>query len=843
MGRDWLQTNGVRIYYDLGAVRINNEYAPLEEDYLIGNVARMTFTTVLKPQASTVCEVKIKNKMKKGKAYVIEHQNSEFLRNFPGVSVTSAVISSDDHRKIPIVITNNTNQTLKVYRGSVIGNITSALEIAVVENDEGGGSKVDLENVKVACQFRAPITKLVRHNSDLFATTDKDLGRTSTVKMRIDTGNHSPIKKSPYRAPLKQREEISKAVDEMLQAKVIEKSRSPWSFPVVLVTKRDGSNRFCIDYRSLNNITKNNSFPLPMIDDLLATLGKAKYFSKLDQKSGYWQVELDEKDKEKTAFTCHKGLFHFNVLPFGLTKAPSVFQELVSVVLEGMDRYALAYLDDVLIFSKTKEDHLRDIENVFRQLREHNLKLKLSKCEFFMDEISYLGFTVNEKGIQPDSDKIKAISTLATPQSVRDVRSFIGMCSYYRRFIPKFSSIAEPLIELTRKYARFKWTEGCQLAFDSLKNSLIGASVLAYPDLNKPYNLYTDASNFAIGACLTQTHFDQDEGREVERPIYFLSHKLSDTQSRWSTIEKEAFAIFYALQKLDHYLHNSTFVIYCDHKPLEYLFKSPIQNKKIQLWALSISAYDCQIRHLAGRENVCADLLSRSTGASEDKAFKPLDLDDRTYEVGVIDSNEFEPREFASYHPEVAPPAVSTKPEWQNVDIVMAQDEDRDIYELRERLREGEATESEKNKYLILDETLYYLSHPDEEPNLKLYVPNKLREEVLMQYHDQNGHMGIDKTYRSIRENTIGQVFSRRWQITSVSVFLVKQGTLRRLPLKYKRLICHHIHLPKLRWIFLVHIPLRCLETNILSVSLTYTVAGPNVSPCPTRKQKLLHTC
>ena len=640
LGRDWLQTNGVRIYYDLGAVRINNEYVPLEEDYLIGNVARMTFTTVLKPQASTVCEVKIKNKMNKNKAYVIEHQNSEFLRNFPGVSVTSAVISSDNHRKIPIVLTNNTNQTLKVYRGCVIGCVTSALEIAVVENDKGCGSKVDLENVKVACQFRAPITKLVRQNSDLFATTDKDLGRTSTVKMKIDTGNHSPIKKSPYRAPLKQREAISKAVDEMLQAKVIEKSRSPWSFPVVLVTKRDGSNRFCIDYRSLNNITKNNSFPLPVIDDLLATLGEAKYFSKLDLKSGYWQVELDEKDKEKTAFACHKGLFQFNVMPFGLTNAPSVFQELMSVVLEGMDRYALAYLDDVLIFSKTKEEHLKHIENVFRQLREHNLKLKLSKCEFFMDEISYLGFTVNEKGIQPDSDKIKAISTLATPQSVRDVRSFIGMCSYYRRFIPKFSSIAEPLIELTRKYARFKWTEGCQLAFDSLKNSLIGASVLAYPDLNKPYNLYTDASNFAIGACLTQTHFDQDEGRDVERPIYFLSHKLSDTQSRWSTIEKEAFAIFYALQKLDHYLHNSTFVIYCDHKPLEYLFKSPIQNKKIQLWALSISAYDCQIRHLAGRENVCADLLSRSTGASEDKIFKPLDLDDRTYEVGVIDSND-----------------------------------------------------------------------------------------------------------------------------------------------------------------------------------------------------------
>ena len=264
------------------------------------------------------------------------------------------------------------------------------------------------------------------------------------------------------------------------------------------------------------------------------------------------------EDKEKTAFTCHKGLFEFNVMPFGLTNAPAVFSQLMGLVLEGLEDLTIAYLDDVLIFSSSLEEHLAHIQVVFDRLKTHSLKLKLKKCSFLQKETKYLGFIINENGVKPDKAKVEAIKSLKAPTTVKEVRSFIGMTSFYRRFIPNFSKIAKPIIELTKKYAKFKWTEQCQKAFDYLKDSLTVVPLLAYPDVNKPYVLYTDASDTCIGACLTQEcSEDEDKLYKVknsEKPIYFLSHRLSKTQQKLPTIEKEAFAIHYALQKMDQNL-------------------------------------------------------------------------------------------------------------------------------------------------------------------------------------------------------------------------------------------------------------------------------------------------
>ena len=309
--------------------------------------------------------------------------------------------------------------------------------------------------------------------------------------MQIDIGNNVPIKMKPYRTPIKNREVIDKAINEMLDADVIKRSRSPWSFPEVIVDKKDGSKRFCVDFRKLNQITKKNSYPLPLIDDILALLGKAKFFTYLDLKSGYWQVAMDEKDKEKTAFACRKGLFEFNVMPFGLSNAPAVFQELMSVVLQGCNDFATAYLDDIMVFSSTLEEHLEHLSITFGKLRQHNLKLRLKKCSFLQLETNYLSFVMSEEGIKPDEKKIEAIKSLPVPTCVREVRSFIGMCSYYRRFIPIFSQIAEPIIALTRKYAHFKWSDTHQRAFEYLKDSLTAVPLLVYPDSNKPYTLVT----------------------------------------------------------------------------------------------------------------------------------------------------------------------------------------------------------------------------------------------------------------------------------------------------------------------------------------------------------------
>lgn len=755
LGRDWLTQNGVRMFFDLGALKVGQEYIALEEDIHISSIVRLVQQITLKPQHMHTCMARTKLRNGVGRVYEIEQLRSGYVSRFCGISVANAVVRINKSRTFPMIIMNNTNQTITLRRGcpvakfSTIGTVS---EITLPTKQKYHIADADLGKVDVPEEFRPKISKLLEENKDLFVSEDKFLGRTDTVEMRINTGEHKPIKKQPYRTPLRQRRLVDSAIDEMMEAGVVERSRSPWGFPIVLVQKKDGSKRFCVDFRALNKITRKNAHPLPVIDDILASLGSAKYFSKLDLKSGYWQVKMHEDDKEKCAFTCHRGLFHFNVMPFGLANAPGVFQELMSIVLRGQEDFALAYLDDILVFSNTIEDHLQHIERVLSSLREHNLKLKPAKCEFFKRETQYLGFKISEEGIQPDHDKVKAIKSVSTPTTVKEVRAFIGMTSYYRRFIANFSDIAEPLINLTRKYSRFLWDDACQAAFDCLKEKLSEVVILAYPDTNKQYKLYTDASDRSIGACLTQQVYDQSEEKEIERPIYFLSHKLSDTQTRWSTIEKEAYAIHYSLQKLNHYLHGATFTIYTDHKPLEYLLKSSIQNRKIQTWALGMAGYDCTIQYLQGRDNMCADLLSRAVDAPVSDDDQQVDIDNRNYTVSAINSNQFEPKEFASYKNDDDPVATHERPTIQGLDLISEQDADRDIFELKRRIKGSKASKLEQKKYILMDEIVYYLSQPDDEPVFRLYVPSHLRQRVLVQYHDDNGHMGVEKTFHSIKQ-------------------------------------------------------------------------------------------
>ena len=610
--------------------------------------------------------------------------------------------------------------------------------------------------VDVPYEYRSQIINILKTNADIFAQTDSQLSHTDTVRMKIDTGDNLPIKLRPYRTPLNNRKVIDNAIDEMLSAKIIERSKSPWSFPVVIVDKKDGTKRFCVDFRALNKITKTNSYPLPVIDDVLARLGHARYFTSLDLKSGYWQVLMDDSDKEKTAFACHRGLFQFNVMPFGLCNAPAIFQNLMATVLEGLDQFTVAYLDDILIFSRTLEEHFSHIQQVFDRLREHSLRLKLKKCSFLKSETNYLGFVINENGILPEARKVNIIKKLATPTSVRDARSLIGMCSYYRRFIPRFSEIAEPIIALTRKHAKFKWDERCQVAFETLKEKLASFPVLGYPDPNKKYVLYTDASHNCIGACLTQPCDDilspGDCGKN-EKPIYYLSHKLSDTQTRWSTIEKEAFAIHFSLQKLDHYLHGAEFVIRTDHKPLKYYLDTPVQNKKIQLWALGIAGYNCKIEYIKGTDNSCADLLSRipqTAGLTQKKDAYDPDISDKSYQVNALNSNRFNPSRYASC--ELPPSDFIQKPcLGDDVDIVAEQSKDPDLIEIKYGLENEKLSHAMQKKHIVMDNILYYISQVDSDPVLRLYIPKQLRHAVIKQYHDDNGHMGLDKTNDAIK--------------------------------------------------------------------------------------------
>jgi hypothetical protein len=761
LGRDWLKENGVRLYFDLGLLRIDKTYVKLEEDIHISTILRLDKKIVIKPRTAMVCHVRFGNRFQLPKSGLVKVSNvdDECIFDDPGLMVQDSVHAITKSGKLPVVLINYTTRHYNFKRGSVIGKLTpmEVNEITTLddmqEEDENQVISEDFKDIQVPVEHKKALWQIIRENQDLFAKTDSELGQSDTVKMRIDTGDHRPIKNRPYRAPLNKRVVIEKALDEMLKAKVIERSMSPWAFPLVVVKKKDGSDRMCVDFRSLNKVVEPASFPLPLIDDILALLGGSTCFSSLDMKSGYWQVKLDDGSKCKTAFACHKGLFQFNVMPFGLHNAPAVFQELMNTVLQGCEDFAIAYLDDILIFSKNSEEHKKHIKIVFDRLRKHDLKLKLKKCAFFASETEYLGFIVSKDGVKPNPKKVEAIKSMPPPKSVREVRGFIGTCSYYRRFIPNFSQIAEPLINLTKKFARFKWTSECQTAFDYLKDSLAVVPLLAYPDTNKPYVLYCDSSCHSIGASLTQLTDSGDE-----KPIYFLSHKLSPCQSRWSTIEKEGFAIYYALQKLDHYLHNARFVIRTDHKPLKYILDSPMQNRKIQQWALSIAGYDCTVDYIAGKENHCADLLSRipDQPGKEESDFScesEPDIDDRTFEINTINSNKFDPKSFASC--QVEPSDEISIPDIKLtgvIDMQVEQGEDENIMKLKARLEKETATKYEQSHFFETQGILYYLSQADsEDPRLRVYLPHKFESVALGQYHDQLGHMALDKTYDSLR--------------------------------------------------------------------------------------------
>ena len=448
--------------------------------------------------------------------------------------------------------------------------------------------------------------QLLAQYADVFSSSDLDLGRTSLVKHAIHTRDSPPIKQPPRRVALAKREEMQRAVQEMAAAGLIERSDSPWCSPVVLVAKKDGTKRFCVDYRALNAVTVTDAYPLPRMDDTLDALVGVRWFSTLDLKSGYHQVEMEEGDKKKTAFSFGQGLWHFKVMPFGLCNAPSCFERLMERVLDGLQwKTALVYLDDVLVFGNTFEEECSRLEEVLCRLRAANLKLSPKKCTFFQPEVPFLGHVVGREGVHTDPLKVSAVQDWPVPTDVAAVRSFIGLCSYYRRFVPKFATIAAPLHQLTKKGARFLWDETCQRAFDELKRVMVSAPVLPYPDPSLPYLLDTDASAEGVGAVLSQVKDGQ------EWVVAYFSTKFSKAERNYCVTRKELAAVVKSLAHFHHYLYGAEFVVRTDHAALRWLKTLKEPEGQLARWLGKLEQYNYQMVHRAGRVHNNADSLSR----------------------------------------------------------------------------------------------------------------------------------------------------------------------------------------------------------------------------------------
>ncbi|CAF2775804.1 unnamed protein product [Rotaria sp. Silwood2] len=508
-------------------------------------------------------------------------------------------------------------------------------------------------------------------------------------------------------------------------------SASPWASPVILAPKKDGSLRFCVDYRKLNGVTIRDAYPIPRIDDTLDSLQEAKFVSTLDLRSGYWQVEMDKNSREKTAFVTHKGLFEFNVMPFGLTNAPATFQRLMDIVLAGLKwQCCLVYIDDVVIFSPTFEQHILDLEKVFQALRSANLTLKASKCQFCRREMRYLGHIITQNGIKPDPDLIKSVTNFPQPKKIKDVQSFLGLTGYYRRFIKDYSKIAEPLQQQLRNSQKgnhhLNWSRGCTDAFETLKTRLTNAPIMNTPNFEQPFILELDACEYGVGAVLTQEY---DENKYV---IAYASRTLSTAERKYGATEREALAIVWATKHFRPYLEGNKIYVRSDCKALEWMRTAKDVTGRIARWAMKLSAYQIEeIRYRPGKLNANADSLSRNP--------LPDDIINQ-HEVSTIET------------------AVNL---WQNTnilnDIKEEQQADPKLKQIINFLEIKPTTDSsdKRNPHILVNGLLYKVKNSNKHYNQRiigekhlLVIPKTMQNKLLEWAHDHPtaGHGGQQKT-------------------------------------------------------------------------------------------------
>ena len=604
---------------------------------------------------------------------------------------------------------------------------------------------------------------LLREFEDRFCTSDQQLTQTDTVEHYVETGNTRPIRIPPRRLTPINKKIVVEEVGKMLTSKAISISDGPWSSPIVLVKKKDGTTRFCIDYRKLNEATRKDAYPLPRIEDCLESMSGAKFFCTLDLASGYWQVKMAQEDREKTAFATHIGLFQWNVMPFGLTNAPATFERLMDKVLKGLiGKACMVYLDDIIVFGATFEETVENLRLVLLRMREHNLKLKPKKCFLFQTQVNFLGHIISADGIQTDPEKCAKVKDWPVPTGVGHVRSFLGLASYYRRFIKDFANVASPMLALLKKQCKFEWTEAHDKSFQVLKDALCSPPILAYPIDGLPYIVDTDASNTAIGAVLSQVQNGE------ERVIQYASATLSQSQRNYCTTKRELLAVVYFLAtKFRNYLGDKRFKLRTDHASLIWLtnFKEPCAI--LARWITRLGPYSdlWDIEHRPGIKHGNADAMSRlpercclrencpdCTIVRAERARISLPLCNIEFEEEGTDAEDLIPRV-----------SIQRIRELQEKDsaisrfvLLKSKHTSRPTSkEIRPELDDIKVLWKFWDLLVIKNGILYKIPAPSEpRARYKLVVPQVLRDEICQHLHNHltAGHQGRDKTQQMIRE-------------------------------------------------------------------------------------------
>ena len=657
--------------------------------------------------------------------------------------------------------------------------------------------------------------------SDIFSKDDLDLGRTNLAKHDIQLTDYTPFKQSYRRIPPQLYDQVKAHLNEMLELGAIRPSQSPWSSAIVLVQKKDGTLRFCIDLRELNNRTIKDNYSLPRIEHHLEQLRGASWFTTLDLKSGYWQVELTEEAKPLTAFTVGPlGFYECVTMPFGASNAPATFQRLMENCLSDLNlKWCVVYLDDIIIYSHTPEDHLERLRAVFQRLRKAGLKLKPSKCTFFQQEIKYLGHIVSKYGIATDPSKIEKVINWPQPVTVNDVRSFLGFVGYYRKYIKGFSNIAKPLTELLTgletsskhkaKKLKVQWGAAQQQAFDQLKQACTAAPVLGYPNFQKPFILHTDSSLEGLGAVLYQ----RDESDQL-RVIAYASRSLTKPERNYPAHKLEFLALKWAVtDKFKEYLYGAPFEVYTDNNPLTYVLSTAKLDATTQRWVAALASYDMDIYYRSGKHNIDADSLSRikwPESINDVLANRQICVQIPNKIVQAICLGVKIPYSFSEIlclQGTIVPTEYDTAQcGMSHTDWVTKQNKDPTLHYIIEGIKAGTLNKKSRKEhlellgpeaqghlkylpqYLVKNDLLYrktYSNKGKKSHLLQLVLPFDLEEDALTGCHDEVGHLGRDKSIQLLRERFFwpGMYQCMSDHISSCKKCLVRKGTSPKAPM------------------------------------------------------------
>ncbi|XP_065435190.1 uncharacterized protein LOC135977995 [Chrysemys picta bellii] len=728
--------------------------------------------------------------------------------SLPNGLLVANVLANASKGKVPVRLLNSSKKAIKLYPRTRVAEVhrpegvVPPLGVALEENGDElrvievkKGTQVTTSQaapdgelpipVQVDLQQLTPtqvgrLRALLEKHQEVFSRDERDFGYTTTVTHQIATGDAVPIKQRHRRISPRVFQEVKKHILDLVTQGVLKESHSPWASPAVIVIKKDGGVRFCCDYRKLNEVTHKDAYPLPRVEESLDALGSARVFSTLDLTSGYFQVAVEERDREKTAVTTPFGLFEWTRMPFGLCNAPATFQRLMEGVLgDYILDTLLIYLDDVIVFSKDFESHMEKLDLVFTRLKEHGLKLKPSKCCLLREKVKFLGHVISKDGIQVDEEKTRALENWPVPKNAKQVRQALGFMSYYRRFVPKFAHIAAPLYGLVGQPAQrkgrdqcFVWDDACQTAFDKLRHRLMSPPVLAYPDFSLPFIVTTDGSLHGLGAVLSQ----KQEG--AERVIAYASRGLRRSErndKNYSAFKLELLALKWAItEKFKDYLVYSKFTVISDHNPLRYLATANLGAIEHR-WVAQLAEFTFEVQYKPGRQNINADTLSRLPLEEESEEGEDLEKDFLVIPADVVRTclwlENPKPEDEVTVKDAVqnlvrGESAIISGYSWEEIQtlqregdvgpvLVAVMSQTRPDRRFGARYPQSKKLARQWERLRLHRGVLFRVTyHPrDGEEVWQLVVPVSLRRQVYEARHDHGGHFGDRSTLEVMRRN------------------------------------------------------------------------------------------